>query len=63
MRSKLMAISGFVLSLAIQANQLGVAYAAGPAPVNLTSVGKDCTDDSHDDCECPDADRSSRGRP
>ena len=38
MRSKLMAISGFVLSLAIQANQLGVAYAAGPAPVNLRSA-------------------------
>lgn len=39
MRSTLMAISGFVLSLAIQADQLGVAYAAGPPPVNLRSAG------------------------
>ncbi|MDZ4688067.1 MAG: ice-binding family protein [Planctomycetaceae bacterium] len=39
MRIALMAISGFVLSLAIQANQLGVAYAAGPPPVNLGSAG------------------------
>jgi hypothetical protein len=34
-----MAISGFVLSLAIQANQFGVTYAAGPPPVNLRSAG------------------------
>ncbi|MDZ4685672.1 MAG: ice-binding family protein [Planctomycetaceae bacterium] len=36
MRIALMAISGFVLSLAIQAE---VAYAAGPPPVNLRSAG------------------------